>query len=77
MSAMLNAPLNNYHGRRSIPAGVILYKACTMNRKVNQSTLAKIQSRRRRAASDEPSPAISFMAGAAFCFLFFTILYVL
>ncbi len=47
-----------------------------MNRKVNQSTLAKIQSRR-RAASDEPTPAISFMAGAAFCFLFFTILYVL
>ena len=46
-----------------------------MNRKVNQSTLAKIHANRRRAVSDEPTPAISFMAGAAFCFLFFTILF--
>jgi|694.fasta_scaffold113111_3 hypothetical protein len=46
-----------------------------MNRKVNQSTLAKIHARRRRAASDETSPAISFMAGVAFCFLFFTVLF--
>lgn len=45
-----------------------------MNRKVNPVTLAKIHARRRRAA-DEPSPAISFMAGAAFCFLFFTVLF--
>jgi hypothetical protein len=46
-----------------------------MNRKVNQSTLAKIHARRRRAVSDETSPVISFMSGAAFCFLFFTILF--
>jgi hypothetical protein len=46
-----------------------------MNRKVSPITLAKIHARRRRAASDEPSPAISFMAGAAFCFLFFTVLF--
>jgi hypothetical protein len=46
-----------------------------MNRKVSPITLAKIQSRRRRAVSDEPTPVISFMAGAAFCFLFFTILF--
>jgi hypothetical protein len=45
-----------------------------MNRKVNQSTLAKIHASRRRAVSDEPTPAVSFMAGAAFCFLFFIIL---
>jgi len=46
-----------------------------MNRKVSPITLAKIHARRRRAASDEPTPVISFMAGAAFCFLFFTILF--
>jgi hypothetical protein len=46
-----------------------------MTRKVSPVTLAKIHARRRRAASDETSPAISFMAGAAFCFLFFTILF--
>ena len=45
-----------------------------MNRKVNQSTLAKIHASR-RAASDETPPAINFMAGAAFCFLFFTVLF--
>jgi hypothetical protein len=46
-----------------------------MNRKVNQSTLAKIHANRRRAVSDETSPAISFIAGVAFCFLFFAILF--
>ncbi len=46
-----------------------------MNRKVNQSTLAKIHASRRRAVSDEPPAHINFMAGAAFCFLFFTILF--
>jgi hypothetical protein len=41
-----------------------------MNRKVPPITLAKIHARRRRAASDEPSPVISFIAGgAAFVFL--------
>jgi hypothetical protein len=46
-----------------------------MNRKVNPVTLAKIHANRRRAVSDETSPAISFMAGVAFCFLFFTVLF--
>ena len=46
-----------------------------MNRKVNPVTLAKIHARRRRAASDEPTPGIAFAAGAAFCFLFFTVLF--
>jgi len=46
-----------------------------MNRKVNPVTLAKIHARRRRAVSDEPPAHINFMAGAAFCFLFFTVLF--
>jgi hypothetical protein len=46
-----------------------------MNRKVSPITLAKIHARRRRAVSDETSPAISFIAGVAFCFLFFTVLF--
>ena len=44
-------------------------------RRASPAKLARIHARRRRAASDEPSPAISFMAGAAFCFLFFTVLF--
>ena len=46
-----------------------------MNRKVSAATIAKIHARRRRAAGDETPPGIAFAAGAAFCFLFFTILF--
>ncbi len=46
-----------------------------MNRKVPPITLAKIHARRRRAVSDETPAHINFMAGAAFCFLFFAILF--